>query len=221
MRQMNVMTSMLASTPEGPESSEGPLDSASWKLGPNVPQSPGTLLRRFGHAMLRMLGWRLVGQMPNLPRFIVIIAPHTSNLDFLILLFAKWALGIQVRFIGKNTLFYPPLGWFMRAIGGVPVIRTQKNNLVSQSIHEFATREQFVLALAPEGTRKRVVEWKSGFWHIAREARVPICCVGLDYSRKRVKLGPVLEATGDDAVRGVAEVRAHFVDVVGRHPSQQ
>ena len=216
------MAAMLASTPtDPPDSSRSSPDRANWRLGANVPQTRGTLFRRFGYAMMRLLGWDFEGQMPNLSRFVVVVAPHTSNLDFFVGLFGKWALGLDVRFIAKSSLFVPPLGWFMRAIGGVPVVRTQRNNLVEQSIHEFATREAFVLVLAPEGTRKRVTEWKSGFWHIARAARVPICCVALDYGRKRIRLGPVVDADDVDAATGVARVRAQFAGVQGYDPSSQ
>lgn len=219
---MNVMSSMLASAPDDPAGSSPHTGaSAAWMLGPNVPQTRGWVLRWVGQAAMRLLGWRFDGTMPDLARFIVIVAPHTSNWDFVIALVAKWALGIRVRFIGKDTLFRPPLGWFMRALGGVPVVRTQRNNLVEQSIHEFATREQFVLVLAPEGTRNRVVEWKAGFWHIARAAQVPYCCVGLDYGRKRIMLGPTLFATDHSAAAGVARARAQFADVRGYDPRRQ
>jgi 1-acyl-sn-glycerol-3-phosphate acyltransferase len=219
---MNVMSSTLASAPTGPpEPSRGDAAHAAWRLGPNVPQTRGTLLRRFGYGTMRLFGWDFQGQMPNLSRFVVIVAPHTSNLDFFIGLLGKWALGVDVRFIAKSSLFVPPIGWFMRAIGGVPVVRTQRNNLVEQSIHEFATRSAFVLVLAPEGTRKRVAEWKSGFWHIARAAQVPICCVALDFGRKRIRLGPVLDADDIDAAHGVARARAQFDDVQGYDPSRQ
>jgi 1-acyl-sn-glycerol-3-phosphate acyltransferase len=219
---MNVMSAMLASAPTEPsDSSRVPTPRRVWQLGPNVPQTRSTLLRAFGYRMMRLLGWDFEGQMPNLSRFVVIVAPHTSNLDFFIGLFGKWALGVDIRFLAKSSVFVPPVGWFMRAIGGVPVVRTQRNNIVEQSIHEFATRQAFVLVLAPEGTRKRVREWKSGFWHIARAARVPICCVALDFGRKRIRLGPVLDADDVDAATGVARARAQFADVNGRHPSRQ
>src|SRR5690606_32226584 len=101
-----------------------------------VPQTGGRFLRWAGATTLRALGWRFEQQLPNVSRFVIIVAPHTSNWDFVIALFAKWALGLRVRFMGKDTLFRPPLGWFMRALGGIPVVRTQNNDLVAQSIHE-------------------------------------------------------------------------------------
>lgn len=159
--------------------------------------------------------------MPDLPRFVVIVAPHTSNWDFFAGLAAKWALGLDVRWLGKDTLFIPPLGWFMRAIGGVPVDRHSRHNVVQQSVIEFQHRAHFVLVLAPEGTRRKVPEWRSGFWHVAKQANVPICCVALDWGRKIVRLGPTSMPAEDDAVAGIARVRSYYADVRGYDPSQQ
>ncbi len=157
--------------------------------------------------------------MPDLPKFVVIVAHHTSNWDFPIGLAVKWALGLDVRFLGKDTLFAPPFGWFMRANGGVPVNRSTRENVVEQTTHEFATRDQFVLVLAPEGTRKRVPEWRSGFWHVAKRAGVPICCVALDWSRKVARIGPTVTADEDDTAAGIARIRSYYVDVRGYHPA--
>ena len=190
-------------------------------LGPNVPQTRGTLLRRLGARWLRAMGWRFEGSMPDLARFVVIVAPHTSNWDFIVGLAAKWALGLDGRWLGKNTLFLPPLGWFMRAIGGVPVNRAARHNMVDGAVREFAERDRFVFVLAPEGTRRRVEQWKSGFWHVARNAGVPICCVALDWGRRVVRLGPTSMASEDDPAAGIARIRSYYSDVVGYDPSQQ
>jgi 1-acyl-sn-glycerol-3-phosphate acyltransferase len=187
-----------------------------WDLGPNSPQARGYLLRTLSHVLMRTIGWKLEGSFPDTPRFIVIVAPHTSNWDFIIGLIAKWSLALQLRFIAKHTLFYPPLGWFMRSIGGVPVVRTERNNLVDQSVAEFARRERFILVVAPEGTRSNVDRWKSGFWHIAQRAHVPVCCVALDYARKIVRVGQVIvPAENEDAVAGIARVQQAYADVRG------
>jgi 1-acyl-sn-glycerol-3-phosphate acyltransferase len=167
------------------------------------------------------MGWRFDGAMPDLPKFVVIVAPHTSNWDFFIGLAAKWALGVDVRWLGKHSLFLPPLGWFMRAIGGVPVYRGTKQNVVEQSVREFASRAQFVLVLAPEGTRKKVHEWRSGFWHVAKGAGVPICAVAFDWGRRVVRLGPTTMPDEDDASEGIARVRSYYDDVQGYDPSLQ
>ena len=218
---MNPMITSLASV--SPPNATPPILPAnvhptSWKLGPRVPQTRGTLLRRLGLAILRRAGWRIEGTMPDLPKFVVIVAHHTSNWDFPIGLAVKWALGLDPRWLGKDTLFRAPLGWFMRANGGVPVKRSSRENVVEQTAHEFATREKFVLVLAPEGTRKRVDAWRSGFWHVAKRAGVPICCVALDWGRKVVRMGPTVTADEDDATAGIARIRSYYADVQGYNP---
>jgi len=218
---MNPMITSLASV--SPPDAAPPIppanaDPNSWKLGPRVPQTRGTFLRRFGVLLLRWAGWRIEGKMPDLPKFVVIVAPHTSNWDFPVGLAVKWALGLDPRWLGKDSLFRPPLGWFMRANGGVPVRRSSRENVVEQTANEFATREKFVLVLAPEGTRKRVAEWRSGFWHVAKRAGVPICCVALDWGRKVVRMGPTVTADEDDATAGIARIRSYYADTRGYNP---
>ncbi|MGV3708658.1 MAG: 1-acyl-sn-glycerol-3-phosphate acyltransferase [Gemmatimonas sp.] len=190
-----------------------------WKLGPLVPQTRHALLRRLGYGVMRMFGWNFTGAFPDRRQFVAIVAPHTSNWDFLILLMAKWALGLDARWMGKDAIFRPQLGWFMRAIGGIPIRRTSSHNVVDASVQAFAERPALVLVLAPEGTRKYVHEWKSGFWHIARGAGVPIVCIALDYGTKRIRLGPELQAETDDAVAGIAAVQGAYAGVRGLRPS--
>jgi 1-acyl-sn-glycerol-3-phosphate acyltransferase len=211
---MNPMHTALASTNDR-TGTNGP------GLGPRVPQTARPWLRRFGSWWMARMGWRFEGEMPDLPKFVVIVAPHTSNWDFVIGLAVKWALGLDVRWLGKRSLFIPPLGWFMRGIGGVPVDRTQRHNMVEQSVRAFATREQFLLVIAPEGTRTRVDAWRSGFWHVAQQAGVPICCVAFDWGRMIVRLGPTSMASETDAAAGIARIRSYYDDVRGYDPSRQ
>jgi 1-acyl-sn-glycerol-3-phosphate acyltransferase len=192
-----------------------------WRLGPRVPQTRKPWLRALGLAMLRAAGWRFEGAMPDLPKFVVAIAHHTSNWDFPVGLAAKWALGLEPRWLGKHTLFLPPFGWFLRHIGGIPVIRARSANIVDDIVREFATRDQLVLALAPEGTRKRVPEWKSGFWHVAKRAGVPICCVALDWGRKVIRLGPTTTPDEDDPAAGIRRIRGYFADARGYDPGKE
>lgn len=191
-------------------------------LGPAVPQHRGPFLRALGHAVLRLGGWQLTGTIPDIPRFVVIVAPHTSNWDFIIGLATKWALGFDVTWMGKDTLFRPPLGWFMRAIGGLPVDRSVANALVDRSARAFAERERMVLVLAPEGTRHKVDKWRSGFWHIARTADVPVVCSAIDWGRKHVHFGPTLTVHPDvGAEADIARIKTHYDDVRGFHPALQ
>lgn len=198
-----------------------PREADGWRLGPRVPQTRGTVLRGVGRLLLRLAGWKFEGAMPNAPQFVVIVAPHTSNWDFPIGLIAKWAIGLDAGWLGKDTLFRGPLGWFMRANGGVPVDRVNRHNVVEQSVDVFRTRERFVLVLAPEGTRKKVSGWRSGFWHVAHDARVPVCCVALDWGRRVVRLGPNAMALEDDADAGIRRFRSYYDGVLGYNPSQQ
>ncbi len=227
---MNAMRAHLASAPTRPARTattpENPVRDTlharnKWRLGPSVPQSRNTALRRMGQWGLQIAGWRFEGAMPNLTRFVVIVAPHTSNWDFLIGLLSKWALGLKAGWLGKDSLFRPPLGWFMRANGGIPVDRHNRHNVVEQSVHAFQSRDAFVLVLAPEGTRKKVSGWRSGFWHVAKAAGVPICCVAFDWEHKVVRLGPTTMATENDAVEGIARFRGYFAGVRGYNSAQQ
>jgi len=193
-----------------------PLASA---LGPLVPQTGNTLLHLVGRGVLAALGWRLAGQFPNRAKFVVVVAPHTSNWDFPILLMAKWALKLDPSWMGKDAIFFGPLGWFLRRIGGIPVERSATHNVVDGLVQAFGERPQMVLALAPEGTRQYVADWKSGFWHIARRAGVPIVCVALDYGRKTIRLGPEFPAESDNSAAGIADIRASYAGVLGRHPA--
>ncbi len=189
---------------------------ANWRLGPQVPQVHHPVLQSLGLWWLRRTGWQFAGQMPDIPKFVVIVAPHTSNWDFLVGLAAKWALGLDTRWWGKASLFHPPLGWFMRSIGGIPVDRHNPHNVVDQTIAAFQRQPRFVLALAPEGTRQRVTHWRSGFWHVAQGADVPICCVAFDWGPRVIRLGPTVRAEATTADEGIAQIRSLFSDVNGR-----
>ena len=185
-----------------------------------MPQTGHAFLQRVGLAAMRTFGWRFEGAFPNRERFVVIIAPHTSNWDFFVLLAAKWALNIDVRWMGKHSIFFGPVGVLLRALGGIAVERDSTHNVVDRSIQAFAERKKMVLVLAPEGTRRKV-GWKTGFWHIAKGAGVPIASVALDFRRKVIRLGPEFDATDDDATIGIERIRASFAGVTGRNPELQ
>lgn len=192
-----------------------PLASA---LGPLVPQTRNALLERVGRSVMSIAGWSFSGAFPNREKFVAVVAPHTSNWDFFILLAAKWALRLDVNWMGKSTIFVGPVGAFLRHIGGIPVERNATHNLVDRSVEAFRERPKMVLVLAPEGTRKLVPEWKRGFWHIAHGAVVPVVCVALDFGRKTIRLGPEFDASDADATAGIARIQASFAGVLGRHP---
>ena len=155
--------------------------------------------------------------MPNEPKFVVIVVPHTSNWDFTLGVAALFALGFRVSFLGKHTLFKWPLGAFMRWLGGIAVERSVSRDRVQETIGAFNSSDRLILAVAPEGTRKRVAEWKTGFYHVARGAGVPIVPVAFDYGRKTVRIGPSFRPTGDREA-DFASLKEFYRDVVARRP---
>ena len=163
-----------------------------------------------------MLGWRVDGQIPNLRKFVLIVAPHTSNWDFPVGIGAKLALGLGAIWLGKHTLFSFPLGIILRGLGGIAVDRSASNDVVQQVAGEFAKRDRLALALAPEGTRKQVERWRTGFYRIAHAARVPIVPVALDWERRAIRLMEPFITTGNvDA--DIAALRQRFEGVKGRN----
>lgn len=187
------------------------------------------MVRRWiGRAFLKAFGWEGEGAPPEHGRYVLIAAPHTSNWDFPFTLAFAWVYGIEMRWMGKHTLFEGPLGWFFRWAGGVPVVRHERRSVVQQMIDLFDEREKLppgdpkrklALVVPVEGTRSRVPHWKSGFYHIARGAHVPIVLGYLDYRRKRGGFGHVLEPTGD-LVADMEILRAFYADKVGKFPER-
>ena len=137
----------------------------------------------------KLMGWKLVHDFPHdLKKYIVIAAPHTSWQDFPIGVLARNTSGAQINFVGKNSLFKGPFGFIFRKLGGVPVDRSKSNNLVDAIVKVFHEKEQFRLALSPEGTRKKVEKWKTGFYYIAKGAKVPIVMATIDFGKKQVEI---------------------------------
>ncbi|MBI2407869.1 MAG: lysophospholipid acyltransferase family protein [Gemmatimonadetes bacterium] len=170
----------------------------------------GNVLTKAVSAFLMLLtGWRFEGQLPNLRKFVLIVAPHTSNWDFPVGVMAMFALGIRGTFLGKDTLFKPPFGFIFRWLGGVPVDRFSKNNVVDQTIALFKARDQMILAISPEGTRKVIERWRTGFYWVAVGAKVPIVPVAFDFPRKRYIIHAPQEMTGDPE-RDIAHLRSFF-----------
>ncbi len=166
---------------------------------------------------LRLTGWRIEGVKPTVQRFVLVAAPHTSNWDLPYMLALSVMCDIKLSWMGKHTLFRPPLGWLLTRLGGIPVVRHRAANLVGQLVRRFKEGESFALVVPAEGTRGRAPHWKSGFYHIARAADVPVLLGFLDYSRKRGGFGPALELTGD-VTTDMDEIRSFYADKVGRYP---
>ena len=188
---------------------------ADFELPPSIPRKRSVLLRPLARWLLARLGWRSEGTLPDEPKLVAIVAPHTSNWDFPLGLLVKWALSLRAAFLGKHTLFRPPLGWLMHRWGGIPIDRRSSHNVVAQMVEEFGRRDKLLLVIAPEGTRKKVSQWKTGFYHIAEGARVPIVCVAFDWGRRVIRFGPTVVASGD-VDREVTELRRTFDGVRGK-----
>ena len=186
-------------------------------LPPDIPRRNRWLLQRAGRLGMRLMRWRVEGEFPDLRKFIIIIAPHTSNWDFIAALFCDLALDLEAGFLAKHSIFVGPFGRWLKSLGGIPVVRSASHNIVSQVAAEFARRDRMVLAIAPEGTRRKVQSWKSGYWYIARAAGVPILPVGLDFGRRAAVIGPLREAT-DSLENDEAAFRAFFATIVPRKP---
>jgi 1-acyl-sn-glycerol-3-phosphate acyltransferase len=169
-------------------------------------------------AVLWVMGWRLEGSVPDVPKCVTVVAPHTSYWDFPMGVFFAFALGIKGSFLGKDAIFHwPVLGWLFYEMGGIPVDRTKSHNMVDYAVGVFQERDHLMLGIAPEGTRKRVESWKTGFYRIAMGAGVPIAFAYLDYGRKVGGFGPLLYPTGDICA-DIAPIQDFYANVTGRHP---
>jgi 1-acyl-sn-glycerol-3-phosphate acyltransferase len=168
---------------------------------------------------LRLSGWALEGERPAARGFVLIAAPHTTNWDLVYFLAHAWAFGIRPSWMGKHTLFRGPLGPVMRWLGGVPVFRARAGGLVAQMALAFERAPDLVLTIPPEGTRGRATHWKSGFYQIARAARVPIAMGYLDYQRRRGGLGPLL-IPSNDLRADMDAIRAFYADKRGKYPDR-
>ena len=156
------------------------------------------MLGWFFNFLFKIFGWHLSEkELPDVDKAVLIFAHHTSNWDFPTMLAAKFAWNIQVRYLGKHTLFKPPFGWFFKSLGGIPVERSKANNTVDQVVDIINKEDRCLLALSPEGTRSYTDYWKTGFYQIARGANVPIIMFYLDTRTKTIGFSDPFQTTGD------------------------
>lgn len=185
-------------------------------LPPNAPRTGTRLGRWFGRTLLRLGGWRVVGRFPDLPKMVIIVAPHSSGWDAYWGLAAKLALGVDIAFMAKAELFRGPLGWLLRWFGGIPVDRSAPGGIVDQSAARVRESANIWFLLAPEGTRRRVERWKPGFWRIARQAGVPVFCAAFHYPEKRIVLDQLVH-TSEDYEADMARIRDLYRPHVGKN----
>jgi 1-acyl-sn-glycerol-3-phosphate acyltransferase len=181
-----------------------------------MPQTRPSIATGICRWLLGLFGWRMVGELPDVAKLVLIAAPHSTNWDVIWGLLFKIALRLDVHFIGKREAFVWPLGRVLRAFGGIPIDRSAAHGVVGEMGREFAAHDRFWLALAPEGTRKKVQKWKTGFWHIAREAGVPILPAYFHYPEKTIGLGPLFHPT-DDVAADMARIREFYRPWIGKN----
>ena len=186
-------------------------------LGPQVPKRRNPVTRWLGRAAIRLTGWRFEGAWPDEPKLIVALAPHSSNLDFILSVAVFWGLGLRTSFLAKRSLFWFPLGAIMRGLGGIPIDRRSPQGIVEQLIARFRESEQLVIGITPEGKRGKVREWKSGFARIAVGAGVPVLPAIVNYSEKMVYFGPVIGA-GSSAAEVLSATREAATAGYPRNP---
>ena len=172
-----------------------------------------------GLTFLKILGWRVEGEIPSIRKFVIIAAPHTSNWDFPITLAVAFALKVKIYWMGKAAMFRWPFGGLLRWLGGIPIDRSRSHNVVDQSVQAFQERDHLIMVVPPEGTRKKVSYWKTGFYHIARGAGVPIVLGFLDYRRKAGGIGPTFFPTGR-IEEDMLQIRAYYATITGKRQSQ-
>lgn len=188
------------------------------QLPEQMPVFRDTLGRRVCRALVTLSGWHLVGEFPDVPKLVLIAAPHSSWWDGIWGLLIKTALGSNIHFMGKQELFTGPLGWILRRMGGMPIDRLAAKGVVEQMVDAFNDKPALWLGLAPEGTRKQVEVWKSGFWHIAHQAAVPVFPIAFHYPDKTIHLGSLFELS-DDMQADIKQLRQFYAPFQGKHRS--
>ncbi len=173
--------------------------------------------RLVNYIFCTLFGWNIQGTFPDRDQFIVIAAPHTSNWDFIVGLTVRYILNVKINYLGKSSLFKWPWGWFFRATGGAPVDRSNKRDTVSVVVDLFKKNKRFRLALAPEGTRKKVDEWRSGFYYIALGAEVPIVMISMDFASKTIGISKPFYPSGEKE-KDFIEIKSFYKGVVGKIP---
>ncbi|MEW6981779.1 1-acyl-sn-glycerol-3-phosphate acyltransferase [Colwelliaceae bacterium 6471] len=182
-----------------------------------IPRTEGKLGYWLGSTTLKILGWKITGEFPPRKKFICAVAPHTSNWDFVIGVAVMLALRLKIKFLGKNAIFVWPFAGLLKKLGGIPVDRSHRHGVVGQMVKQFNENEYMIFALAPEGTRSKTAEWKTGFLHIAHQAKVPIVPVSFHFDKKEVHIQQET-FIGDDIAGELARVKACFDSACAKNP---
>lgn len=171
-------------------------------------------------SLFRLFGWRIEGGLPEVKKYVIVVAPHTSNWDFAVGYCVRHILDLRPDFLAKNSLFKIPLvGWFLRSMGGHPVDRSKANNIVDLIVEKFNESEKFIMTITPEGTRSYSPNWKTGFYRVAEKANVPIVLAGFDYEKKTVYFDKPRYVTGDMEA-DIEQMKEWFRPKKGRYPEK-
>lgn len=184
------------------------------------PPKVNTFVRTLAIWFLALVGWKAKGEIELhlLPKkFVAILAPHTSNWDLIFIMGIIFALGLKFNWFGKKEAFQWPLGGIFKKLGGIPIERSTQHNMVQKTVDLVRSRENIIIGIAPEGTRSNTKYWKTGFYHIAHQASIPIVFGFLDYDRKVGGLGPMMETTGD-IEEDFKEIRSYYKNIIAKHP---
>jgi len=177
------------------------------------------LLRGLSLILLKLLGWCIEGNLPDTRKFVLIAAPHTSNWDAFYMIMVAFIFRVNLYWMGKHNLFKPPFGFLIRFLGGIPIDRSTSSDTVKQSISVINEASDIALAIPPEGSRKKVSYWKTGFYYIALGAKVPIVTGYLDYSNKRTGVGSAIMPSGD-LESDFEKIRAFYEPITGKYPKE-
>ena len=190
-------------------------------MHPTIFDTPviNVLMHWFSRMALRLTGWRVVGGVPTVPKYVLIAAPHTSNWDFPVALMVCFALRLRVYWMGKDSLFPPLVGGVMRWLGGIPVNRARSGNLVQATVDAYNSNARLIVIVPPEGTRSKVTQWKTGFYYIAQGAGVPIALGYLDFRKKEAGLSRMFQPSGDIAA-DMVEIQAFYAGITGKNPGK-
>jgi len=177
------------------------------------------LLQGLSIIFLKIFGWRREGKLPDIPKYVMVAAPHTSNWDFPIAMAFMFSFKMKLSWLGKDSLFRWPFGGFFKFLGGIPIKRSQPGDVVAQSVQAFKDRVKMVMVIAPEGTRKKVMHWKTGFYYIAQGANIPIVLSFLDYFRKVGGIGPTI-AQRSNIELDMKTIREFYENITAKIPDQ-
>jgi 1-acyl-sn-glycerol-3-phosphate acyltransferase len=178
-----------------------------------------TLFRLLANILLFCFGWKTMGEKPKEKKYVIIAAPHTSNWDLFFMMLVALKLDIHIYWIGKDSIFKFPFKNTMKWMGGISVDRSKSNDVVANMVKTFNECDELVLSIPPEGTRSHTVYWKTGFYHMANGAGIPICLGFLDYAKKEGGIGPMYQPSGD-IEKDMIEIKAFYKNITGKYPER-